>query len=266
MANLESGRLLLPRMSEHVAVGTTRLNVLGERGTGHRDINGADLRGPFDIVQLEQGEFPVYPALWSHNAARERQLVVAPDSKGAVRNGCEERAVVLWERTASRLHFNNDFQINSQPLAACLTAEPAIGGRAWPNFLVERAEWEAPILLWANTTLGLMSFWWQGTRQHQGRSTLTISRLPSLLTIDARMLTDRQLALADEVLWHFRERSFLPANEAYRDEVRQELDSAVLVELMGLDEAVLGGLRTMREQWCREPSVHGGKSSRPDCT
>ena len=264
MANLESGRLLLPRMAGHVAVGMTHLYALGERGAGHRDISGAGRRGPFDIVRLEPGEYPDWPVLWSHDAARERRLVVAPDSKGAVRTDCEGRAVALWERTASRLHFNNDFRMNSQPLAACLTAEPAMGGTAWPNFLVERAEWETPLLLWANTTLGLMSFWWLGVRQQAGRSRISISRLPGLLAIDARMLSDRQLEQAGEILRQFRERSFLPANEAYRDDVRQELDRAVLVELMGLDEAVLDHLRTLREQWCREPSVHGGKSSRPD--
>ena len=263
MVQLESGRLRLPQMADGVAVGVTRLGELGVRGAGHRDINGAGRRGPFDIVRLEPGEFPEFPALWSHSADRERQLLVAPDSRGSVRGGCRERAVALWGRTSSRLHYNNDFQINSQPLAACLTEHPSIGGRAWPNFRVERAEWENPLLLWANTTLGLVSFWWQGTRQHQGRSTLTISRLPGLSTIDARLLSGRQLAVADEIFRRFSHRTFLPANEAYRDPARQELDSAVLVEFLGLDEDILGGLEILRQQWCREPSVHGGKPSRP---
>ncbi len=263
MVQLESGRLRLPRMADGMAIAVTRLGELGVRGAGHRDINGAGQRGPFDIVQLEPDEFPEFPALWAHDADRERHFLVAPDSRGSVRPGCSGRAVALWDQTSSRLHYNNDFRINSQPLAACLTDRPSIGGRAWPNFRVERAEWELPLLLWANTTPGLVSFWWQGTRQHQGRSTLTISRLPGLLTIDARTLTDEQLALSEEMFLRFSHRIFLPANEAYRDQARQDLDSAVLVELMGLDEDILGGLETLREQWCREPSVHGGKSSRP---
>ena len=263
MARLETGRLNLPRMADDIAIATTRLGGLGMRGAGHRDINGAGGRGPFDIVQLEDDEFPVYPALWSHDATRERQLEVAPESKGVPRPDCLERAIGLWERTASRLHFNNDFQINSQPLAACLTSDRSIGGRAWPNFLAERTEWELPLLLWANTTLGLMSFWWLGTRQHRGRSTVTISRLPDLLTIDVRSLTEDQLAQAEKLFKAFRQCSFLPANEAYRDETRQALDQAVLVDLLGLEATVIGGLNILREQWCREPTVHGGKSTRP---
>ena len=262
MAGLEAGRLILPRMADDIAIDTTRLGGLGMRGVLDRDINGEGGRGPFDIVQLEDGEFPDWPVLWSHDATRERHLVVAPDSKGVPRPDCRDRARGLWERIASRLHFNNDFRINSQPLAACLTSEPSIGGRAWPNFCAERDDWELPLLLWANTTLGLMSFWWLGTRQHQGRSTVTISRLPDLLTIDVRSLTEDQLAQAEKLFKAFRQRSFLPANEAYRDETRQALDQAVLVDLLGLEETVLGGLNILREQWCREPTVHGGKSTR----
>ena len=56
-------------------------------------------------------------------------------------------------------------------------------------------------------------------------------------------------------------RSFL--NEAYRDPLRCELDEAVLCGVLGLPESILEPLATLREQWCAEPSVHGGKATRP---
>ena len=62
---------------------------------------------------------------------------------------------MVWE-TATPLHFNRDFRINSQPLAACLTPDAAIGGRAWPNCRLQHARWEKVLVLWANTTLGLI--------------------------------------------------------------------------------------------------------------
>ena len=77
---------------------------------------------------------PTYPALWAHRAESERSFVVQPDRAGRVREGCEELALDRWNAAASRLHFNLDFRINSQSLAACLTPEPVIGGRAWPSF------------------------------------------------------------------------------------------------------------------------------------
>lgn len=56
---------------------------------------------------------------------------------------------------------------------------------------------------------------------------------------------------------------FLPANEAYRDDNRKALDRAVLIDLLGLPENLLGPFDLLRRQWCAEPTVHGGKSTRP---
>ena len=139
--------------------------------------------------------------------------------------------------TASRLHFNLDFRINSQSLTACLTPAKAIGGRAWPNFIPEQDEWTLPLVLWSNTTLGLLAFWWVGTRQQQGRACLTITQLPRLTVLDPRALSKKQLAQADSIFEQFKEKEFLPANEAYRDDARQALDRAVLVELLHLSES-----------------------------
>ena len=264
MIALGEGELRLPQTGRPFDIPATRLSMLGRRGALHRDINGAEPRGPFDIANIEQGHFPEFPALWRHNAALETSLIVEPDRQGTARPGNEQRALVLWRRTASRLHMNQDFQLNSQPLSACLTNRPSLGGPAWPNFILDQTEWESAVLLWANTSLGLVSFWWHGTRQQNGRSRVTISRLPGLLTLDVRQLNARQIRQCEETFEAFRQRRFLPANEAWRDTSRQDLDQAVFGEILGFGNAVLNGLAILREQWCREPSVHGGKRTRPE--
>ncbi|MCY3879418.1 MAG: hypothetical protein OXF74_09600 [Rhodobacteraceae bacterium] len=264
MDDLTNGRFAHPQTMETVDLPVTFLSELGRRGVVHRDINGEPPRGPFDIVPIEPGEAPPeYPALWRHAANLETGLEVNPDSFGIVRQNCHERAAQLWQKTASRLHFNLDFQLNSQPLAACWTSRMSLGGNAWPNFIVRQREWELPMLLWANSSLGLMSFWWLGTRQQQGRSRLTISRLPDLSSLDPRLLNAAQLDRCAAVFEEFRPLHFLPANEAYRDPVRRELDRILLTDILGLDEWVLDGLEFRRLQWSHEPSVHGGKSTGP---
>lgn len=268
---LQQGRLLLPRRSRALPLPTARLEEIGERGPLDRDINGGELsrsgrpRGPFkiDLKRDERGPSQ-YPALWKHDARRETRIVVVPESEGFPRAGCRKRAAELWEKAATRLHFNRDFQLNSQPLAACYTREPSMGGPAWPNFRANRKTWEKPLALWANTTLGLISFWWMGTRQQLGRARVTVSALPELTVLDPRALSRGQIAKAGQLFRQFQGRELLPANEAYRDEVRQELDRAVLVDLLELPKTLLAGLALLRDQWCREPSVHGGQDTRPD--
>lgn len=261
------GELRLPRRPDAVQLPLTALQKLGRRGLLHRDINGKEItvkgpRGPFDINKKDM-DFSTYPALWKHEATQEKCMIVIPNYAGVVRPKCDERADAVWEKTASCLHFNQDFQINSQPLTACMTPDPSIGGPAWPNFLCSDLNWEKPLTLWANTTLGLIAFWWIGTRQQQGRARLTISRLPTLTVLDPRKLTAGQLSHADEIFEQFHDQALRPANEAYQDEVRQALDYAVLINLLGLPEDMLEPLSLLRRQWCAEPSVHGGKSTAP---
>ena len=263
MNSLTNGQLFLPRMAIPISLPICTLSEMGERGYLHRDINGRTIhgepRGPFDLEYVSP--YPEFPVLWGHDINREHQLIVDPDQQGVSRDGLREQATELWHNGASRLHYNVDFGLNSQRLAACITLKPSLGGRSWPNFLTKE-EWEIPLVLWANTTLGLICSWWAGTRQQLGRSILTITRLPQLVSIDARNLSPTQLECSNKIFDEFRNQAFLPANEAYRDDVRISLDHAVFSSVLGIDQESLDHLAILREHWCAEPSVHGGKRTK----
>ena len=265
MMALRNGALRMPRYGERLPIPIVPLGTLGERGLLDRDVGNRNdakppFRAPFRVVPARGA--PSYPFLWRHDAERERRMVVKPDSEGEVHPGCDDRAIAAW-RTATRLHFTLDFRLNSQSLAACLTRERTLGGRAWPNFRLREERWEEAVALWANCTLGLMAFWWAGSRQQQGRAVLTISGLPGLMVLDPGALSEAGLARAAAIFARFRGAALLPANEAWRDEARRALDRAVLVELLGLPEDTREAFANLRLQWCHEPSVHGGKSTAP---
>lgn len=271
-AALAVGVLRLPGLDD-LQLPLAALDDLGERGLYHLDIAGPALskkgvpRGPFDIDPLPWNDAPPsYPVLWRHDADRERRLVVAPDAQGTVRPGRRDHAVAVWA-TATRLHFNLDFRLNSQSLACCLTPGASIGGRAWPNYRIDGsddAEVEAReklTALWMNTTLGLINFWWLGTRQQQGRAVLTITRLGELMAIDPRRLSPEHVQRAQSIFDELAARDLGPAHEAASDPARHRLDEAVLGDVLGLSADALARLAVLREQWCAEPSVHGGKRS-----
>ena len=272
MIGLENGSLLLPQSNETIDIPITTLDCLGDRGIYYRDIHGLEksgknqTRGPFEIIDYDPQDVPRFPILWSHNAKNETKLLVNPDKQGLVRSNRLSDATRIWKKYGRRLCFNENFRLSSQPLAACITSKVAIGGQAWSGFICNEDSYEVPLVLWANTTVGLMSFWWLGSRQQPGRSLLSISKLQSFITIDVRQLTVDQFSTADSIFERFSGEDFLPANEAYRDEVRKSLDKAVLIELLGLPESVLEELDILRRKWCSEPSVHGGKTTNPSNT
>ena len=282
---LTTGQLCLPRHAP-IAVPISPLDKLGYRGPLHRDISGRDVdetsRGPFDILRLKDRTKYAqvsWPVLWSHDHKMEKTMAILPCSEGIERPDMRGLGLIVWQGRinepgysiagATRLHINSDFRLNSQPTAACLTPKPAIGGRAWPSFQpaagdeAENENWEKAICVWLNSTLGLLGRWWVSSRQQKGRANLTITTLGSIPVLDLRAISAEQVRGLAAVFDDFEHRPMLPANEAYRDEVRRELDESVLCGVLGLPGTILDPLATLRLQWCAEPSVHGNKKTRP---
>ena len=260
---LAQGKLWLPQMKAGESIALPIVAVQQRSEVGMHDINivGRGGRAAFELDRSPSGA-PTYPMLWGHDAKREEHLVVAPDSEGRVKPGKEERADEIWE-TRSHAHHNRDFRFNSQPLAVAFTDQPTIGGRGWPNVKFSQREHEVAYALWGNTTLGLLCYWWHSSRQQAGRGSMPVSAIRTMPTLDVTQLSPGQLATAEAIFDDMRERKFLPANEAYRDKSREELDYRVLLEILGLPERVMEPLAVLRNKWCLEPSVHGGKSTAP---
>lgn len=147
----------------------------------------------------------------------------------------------------------------------CLTPEKCIGRRAWPNVSPHKRKYAIPLLLWCDSTLGLILFSWHGTRQQAGRSVLTISKLPELPVLDPRTLDEGQMGRCRGIFDDLKDREFLRAREAWHDEMRKALDRKLLfgyTRVLRLDLGLEEELDLPRKQWCAEPSVHGGKSPR----
>ena len=253
---LADSSLWLPGVSNALELKMSSLNEVGKMGLYHIDINGPAPRGPFDKVSASPTA--TYPALWNHNASKEKRIVCEPDSQLLVRQGLEQKAANHW-KTASRSHLNRDFRFNSQPLTMCLTERKSIGGRAWPNVIFDDEHHDYALTVWSNSTLGLLSYWWHSSIQQPGRGIMTIRTAESLPILDFRTLTDDQLATAKDIFDDFRDRDLMPAYLADADPNRAHLDKRVIRDLLGFDLNIYQAVRRLAAKWCAEPSVHGGK-------
>ena len=296
-AGIIEGRLRLPGVPDLTGIPTALLRNLGFRGPVDRDINEGGGRGPYHVTPptrewrkrtslAERQEERTanaatdHPVLWSHDADMETRMVVFPCSAGTVRSGMDDKAQRLWDgyinnneeqiAGATRLHINQNFQVNSQPLGACLTPAMALGGRAWPSFAPEPpggigdAEmWEKALCMWLNSTIGLVGRWWVSSRQQKGRANLTVTTIGSIPALDLRAVTAARIGAAAGVFDEFEHREFLPANEAYQDPARRDLDKALAKRVLHLPNEALAGIERLRHMWCCEPSVHGNKTTRP---
>ena len=261
---LARGVFWLPRMDATEAINVPIVSVgeIAKVGLAHKDIVGSGYRTAFDRIK-PAGLAATYPMLWNHDAQKEKNLIVRPDSEGRVKQDRASRASEIWA-TRSHAHFNADFRFNSQPLQVAFTEEPTIGGSAWPNIQFESPSLEIAHSLWGNSTLGLLCHWWHSSRQQAGRGRNTVTSIRTMPTLDVTQLSEDQLQTAEAIFDEIKILNFLPANEAYRDETRKLLDRRVLIDLLNLPETVLEPLDLLRLKWCNEPSVHGGKGTAPD--
>ncbi len=293
--NLLEGLLRLPSVTQLMRLPIIPLRELGCRGTYHLDINKKD-RGPFEVIPPPKKwcrETPLevklqarvahskgtHPTLWSQDAWMESRMIVQPCSTAVVRDGMEEHAQKIWNgyinrnneqiAGATRLHINNNFRLTSQPLGACMTPGIALGGQAWPSFALHRSnldeceKWEKALCVWLNSTLGLVGRWWVSSRQQNGRARLSVTSIGGIPVLDLRTLTQARIDAAAAIFDEFENLELLPANEAFVDRRRHDLDSALVRRVLHLPEYAIGGIALLREMWCREPSVHGKKSTRP---
>ena len=102
------------------------------------------------------------------------------------------------------------------------------------EFHFEQSGWVEAFAHCGNSTLGLIAFWRVGTRQQQGSAMKTIDALAGLPILDPRSPGDAGRAKAVRIFEEFWMPEFPPANEAYRDEARNELDRRVLVDVKPL--------------------------------
>ena len=273
LANKKS--IWLPSMnrSEIIDIPLTTVANIGEIGPYHMNINyntpTGGISGPFDIFPIEPNSVPTFPVLWSHNAARERTMSFEADSEGVPRQAPtpEEQTIVdrkvenIWD-TASHCHFNRDFRFNSQSTGMQFTSRETIGGRAWLSISLSSVDQEKALVVWANTSLGLLLHWWHANKQQAGRGSIGKSMLQTLPILDVTALEPKLLAEAVQLFDAMSGQPLSPLHELDSDPVRKALDEAFARNVLKLPESILasgGPLELLRAKLSQEPSIRGSK-------
>ena len=251
---LTQSKLHLPRCKvEPLAI--TELKNVSERGLISLDITGPAPvddpgklpRGPFDLSDSIPTPTDTYPTLWNHDCEEERKLLCKPDGKLIARPRMEDKANQVWNQFAGRCHLTVDFGLASQSIAVAFTKRKCIGGSAWPNVNFTKKSWDYAFSIWGNSTLGLLLFWWHGSRQQSGRANLTVTSARTLPVLDFRALTPTQIKQAKEIFDRFKGKHFAPAYVANEDPTREDLDRAVLCDWLGFGESIYEAVRSWRQ-------------------
>ena len=261
---LGQGKLHLPQRASQIDVPIARAGDVAQVGPVDRDITGRK-DSPFTKRDSNAGNSE-YPFLWNHAkklGPAQNRMLTEPDSHGEVRNNLDNEAEQMWQSHATHLHINREFQFNANATAAAFTKRPSLGGRAWPTLSAASEDSEKALCVWLNSTLGMMVYWLESNRNQDGRGGTTVTAIPDILVLDVTKLTGAQLEASVRIFDDINELVLLPANQAWEDPVRQQLDKRVLTEVLGLDNLAVDQMDLLRRQWCSEPTVTSTKETGP---
>ena len=262
---MANSRMWLPSMREQdsFTIPIAELGTFAEIGPYHMNFD-RNYRGAFHLRKTPEDHAPSFPILWSHDADRERSIAFNAFEDGVAAEDRISEANELWT-TATHLHFNRDFRLNSQSTGFQFSPVKSMGGRAWISVILADTRHEMALALWGNTTLGLLLHWFSGNRQQSGRVGSGVSPLRRLPVLDVTKLTSIQLDAAAQLFTEFSSQPLKRAHLSASDEVRAELDAQFCQRVLGVPEKLFeqdGPASVLRAKWSLEPSIHGGRAGR----
>ena len=255
-SDLRSWELDLPIVSleDVVRIGPTH-DLIGHPRDG-------DGRGAFtfDPVDSAEAQVATHPALWAAKSQSQRTLrtlathdgTVATDDGAALRRMLDDRSDLFISRT---------LRTTSQALAAAKTSVPVMGGRAWTSLICDDDNVKSALLIWCNSTLGLLIRNCYAQTTQQGRATMQVGAIagfPVPNFAEDSPAGEHARTVARDRIDELLELQLRPISYAFSDEHRQRIDS-VVVDMLGLasDEVATQAVSRIRASLCREPSVHG---------
>ena len=269
VAELIDGRLYFPDSRERwdFSLPATTLDRVVRIGPTHHLIGhrrGREAIGAFAFDPIRPGEIPTYPALWSAEAERQRSILTAPTHEGHPAITDEDR---LRQMLAQRsdLFISRNLRLTSQALAAARTERLMMGGSTWTALLSDDDGTKSALAIWLNSTLGLMVRTCYAQTTQTGRARLQIRGLAGFPVPDFAADSDagqQARAIARQHIGELAALELQPASYAFQDANRQRVDSVALAMVeLGENQQANAAVAALRQQWCREPSVHGGNQA-----
>ena len=228
-------------------------------GPEHKKIRGVS--GVFDAYRGWDDQ-TAFPALWAQSAAVHTGLVAEPNARLFPKADRDHRSI--WAQSGI-LQMTCDVRYNSQRVMSVRTILRSLGVRAWYSLITPgnspacRAKLEIALVLWLNSSFGMLLHSNHANRAQHGRGTGNKGMLETLSTLDVRQLQPWQLDEAQAIWRDFQDRTFESFHRCAVDPTRIDLDKRIITDLLGLDDQALTTITRLRTLLASDPSIHGAK-------
>lgn len=223
---------------------------MAQVGKISRDITGkhpnGSPRGPFNRIPYDKNA--LYQTLWGNNKKNQTAMIVDPDFSLEKRPDVTPELVQTTWSVKSRTYFNIQPRYNTQKIIAAYTEKKALGGRAWPNIILNK-KYEKAFTVWLNSTFGILTYWFVAGPQQIGRGLLSPTASKDVPVPDFDKLDGETIAQLDAIFDDLGKSNLDTINKLDTDTVRQEIDTR-LIEILNMD---VENIRQIYEWLVREP-------------
>ena len=213
---------------------------------GELSFLGPDRRDVMDGFRLASA-LTNYPSLWGHDTQSVSTIAQIPNHYLSplhrARPGRSLRKTTdLWPR-AGRLLIAERLRLNTQRLAA-VRLDMKVLSNVWKSVILrdESDEHEKALVLWLNSTLGLVLFWAHRQETQGAWVEFKQSALNDMPVLDIRSLSDSQKRLLIDAYDTLSTKIMLPFPQMANDPVRRAIDMAISKALELPDLSVLRNL------------------------
>ena len=244
-------------LSSVLRVGDSQ-DAIGHLRTSHR--SHAENRGVFAFDEAKDKTAFTYPSMWSADATNQRHIEVSPTHDGTPESQDRSRIARILD-AKSNLVIATNYRQTSQALAAAWVTPDALGGRQWTTLIHEDDAVKKSMVIWLNSTLGLMSRVGYAQTTQRGRSAMQQGAIRDFPVPDFSEIGDagsHARKTAELKFARLSKLKLMPGSLAWNDPARHEIDKVVLTMLGIADDPAAKAMERIRQLWCREPSVHGG--------
>lgn len=259
---LDSGILQLSK-SGAMEVDIVHLGKIAKTGISHLQIAGLNqsnekatsFNGPFKWPEpiTSVSKYPVYWGLGRSNTMKRKPDLALTPIPGALQNRIDR----VWE-TASHVHIRGHLRTTSEKLCFSYTDNLVIGGNLWPSVRID-LKYAKALVLWGNSTLGILCRWQLSGKQHLGRSLIGLSDTKLIPVPDFTIMKKSVLSNFDTCFDEMCDIQLDRIMNLWKDDNRKLIDRAVLGALGASDAEA--ELNELRKALCREPTINGGKLS-----
>ena len=265
---LRGGTLRIGAKGPSVTIPMTTMDKIGEGGLLARDIDGDEKisggrpRGPFTFSQDTANTS--YPAVHSHDKSAQSQMRMEPDGHYVAKDKADHVQVEKAWASSGRVIISTHWRFNTQACAAGYATADVLGGSSFPNFNLYCRDHEKPFVVWQNSILGALCFWFHSTRQHAGRGIVSKDLRKTMPVLDFAALDKGKIKSLGRLFDRYADKQLLSLDKLSEDKDRRRMDEEMARILFDGREAdaVGGALDWLYGALASEPTVRG-KAGKP---